>query len=94
MGSTMRLGSRRTLFQTPDCVTSKLYVTYLLPTLKSTLENRTRTSMHVRCKFKVYMLLSTIKKSNHKLTFLPLFRVSFLLASTLTCGYAIPSADC
>lgn len=25
MGSTMRLGSRRTLFQTPDCVTSKLY---------------------------------------------------------------------
>ncbi|KAI4349717.1 hypothetical protein L6164_010277 [Bauhinia variegata] len=28
MGSTMRLGSRRTLFQTPDCVTSKLYVQY------------------------------------------------------------------
>ncbi|KAF8392621.1 hypothetical protein HHK36_022969 [Tetracentron sinense] len=25
MGSTMRLGSRRTLFQTPDCITSKLY---------------------------------------------------------------------
>ncbi|EOX95219.1 CTP synthase family protein isoform 2 [Theobroma cacao] len=25
MGSTMRLGSRRTLFQTPDCLTSKLY---------------------------------------------------------------------
>ncbi|XP_039024861.1 CTP synthase-like isoform X3 [Hibiscus syriacus] len=25
MGSTMRLGSRRTLFQNPDCVTSKLY---------------------------------------------------------------------
>ncbi|KAH9608868.1 hypothetical protein KSS87_002357 [Heliosperma pusillum] len=25
MGNTMRLGSRRTLFQTPDCVTSKLY---------------------------------------------------------------------
>ncbi|KAH1108525.1 hypothetical protein J1N35_012293 [Gossypium stocksii] len=25
MGSTMRLGSRRTQFQTPDCVTSKLY---------------------------------------------------------------------
>ncbi|XP_022727750.1 CTP synthase-like [Durio zibethinus] len=25
MGSTMRRGSRRTLFQTPDCVTSKLY---------------------------------------------------------------------
>ncbi|GAA0142854.1 hypothetical protein Leryth_009008 [Lithospermum erythrorhizon] len=25
MGSTMRLGSRRTLFQTPDCVTAKLY---------------------------------------------------------------------
>ncbi|XWS31791.1 hypothetical protein CRYUN_Cryun23aG0106500 [Craigia yunnanensis] len=30
MGSTMRLGSRRTLFQTPDCVTFKLYVIYLL----------------------------------------------------------------
>ncbi|KAH9768116.1 CTP synthase [Citrus sinensis] len=28
MGSTMRLGSRRTLFQTPDCVTSKLYGDY------------------------------------------------------------------
>ncbi|RYQ88960.1 hypothetical protein Ahy_B09g095847 isoform D [Arachis hypogaea] len=26
MGSTMRLGSRRTLLQTPDCITSKLYV--------------------------------------------------------------------
>ncbi|XP_027362915.1 CTP synthase isoform X2 [Abrus precatorius] len=25
MGSTMRLGSRRTLLQTPDCITSKLY---------------------------------------------------------------------
>ncbi|XP_075490495.1 uncharacterized protein LOC142529023 [Primulina tabacum] len=25
MGSTMRLGTRRTLFQTPDCITSKLY---------------------------------------------------------------------
>ncbi|KAL1558323.1 CTP synthase (glutamine hydrolyzing) [Salvia divinorum] len=25
MGSTMRLGSRRTLFQTPDCLTAKLY---------------------------------------------------------------------
>ncbi|XP_030532531.2 CTP synthase [Rhodamnia argentea] len=25
MGSTMRLGSRRTLFQTPDCITSQLY---------------------------------------------------------------------
>ncbi|KAL5791907.1 hypothetical protein ACOSP7_000501 [Xanthoceras sorbifolium] len=25
MGSTMRLGSRRTLFQTPDCIASKLY---------------------------------------------------------------------
>ncbi|CAM8994576.1 unnamed protein product [Rhodiola kirilowii] len=25
MGSTMRLGSRRTLFQTPDCISSKLY---------------------------------------------------------------------
>ncbi|BFG31181.1 hypothetical protein CerSpe_174550 [Prunus speciosa] len=25
MGSTMRLGSRRTLFQTPECITSKLY---------------------------------------------------------------------
>lgn len=25
MGSTMRLGSRRTLFQTPDCITAKLY---------------------------------------------------------------------
>lgn len=25
MGSTMRLGSRRTLFQTPHCITSKLY---------------------------------------------------------------------
>ncbi|CAL8168878.1 unnamed protein product [Prunus armeniaca] len=25
MGSTVRLGSRRTLFQTPDCITSKLY---------------------------------------------------------------------
>ncbi|GAV92115.1 GATase domain-containing protein [Cephalotus follicularis] len=25
MGSTMRLGSRRTLFQTPDCLASKLY---------------------------------------------------------------------
>ncbi|KAF8006650.1 hypothetical protein BT93_K0836 [Corymbia citriodora subsp. variegata] len=25
MGSTMRLGSRKTLFQTPDCITSKLY---------------------------------------------------------------------
>lgn len=25
MGSTMRLGSRRTLFQTPDCITSNLY---------------------------------------------------------------------
>ncbi|KAF5745904.1 CTP synthase [Tripterygium wilfordii] len=25
MGSTMRLGSRRTLFKTPDCITSKLY---------------------------------------------------------------------
>ncbi|KAK6941059.1 Glutamine amidotransferase [Dillenia turbinata] len=25
MGSTMRLGSRRTLFQNPDCITSKLY---------------------------------------------------------------------
>lgn len=24
MGSTMRLGSRRTLFQTPDCLTAKL----------------------------------------------------------------------
>lgn len=29
MGSTMRLGSRRTLLQTPDCITSKLYVIYL-----------------------------------------------------------------
>ncbi|XP_028781945.1 CTP synthase isoform X2 [Neltuma alba] len=27
MGSTMRLGSRKTLFQTPDCITSKLYHT-------------------------------------------------------------------
>ncbi|XP_027936048.1 CTP synthase-like isoform X2 [Vigna unguiculata] len=27
MGSTMRLGSRRTLLQTSDCITSKLYVT-------------------------------------------------------------------
>ncbi|CAB4277376.1 unnamed protein product [Prunus armeniaca] len=26
MGSTVRLGSRRTLFQTPDCITSKLKV--------------------------------------------------------------------
>ncbi|XP_038900037.1 CTP synthase-like isoform X2 [Benincasa hispida] len=25
MGSTMRLGSRRTLFQTPDCITSRMY---------------------------------------------------------------------
>ncbi|XP_050238953.1 uncharacterized protein LOC126688334 isoform X2 [Mercurialis annua] len=25
MGSTMRLGSRKTLFQTPDCITAKLY---------------------------------------------------------------------
>nr|XP_023923510.1 CTP synthase-like [Quercus suber] len=25
MGNTMRLGSRKTLFQTPDCITSKLY---------------------------------------------------------------------
>ncbi|XP_076952249.1 uncharacterized protein LOC143625917 [Bidens hawaiensis] len=25
MGNTMRLGSRRTLFQTPDCITAKLY---------------------------------------------------------------------
>ncbi|EXB95703.1 CTP synthase [Morus notabilis] len=25
MGNTMRLGTRRTLFQTPDCITSKLY---------------------------------------------------------------------
>ncbi|CAL9018705.1 unnamed protein product [Prunus brigantina] len=25
IGSTVRLGSRRTLFQTPDCITSKLY---------------------------------------------------------------------
>ncbi|CAB4286377.1 unnamed protein product [Prunus armeniaca] len=25
VGSTVRLGSRRTLFQTPDCITSKLY---------------------------------------------------------------------
>ncbi|MCL7048404.1 hypothetical protein MKW94_002977, partial [Papaver nudicaule] len=28
MGSTMRLGSRRTLFQTTDCITSKLYHNY------------------------------------------------------------------
>ncbi|KAF7804901.1 CTP synthase isoform X1 [Senna tora] len=28
MGSTMRLGSRRTLLQTPNCITSKLYVMY------------------------------------------------------------------
>ncbi|KAL2991794.1 hypothetical protein AAZX31_10G014900 [Glycine max] len=28
MGSTMRLGSRRTLLQTSDCITSKLYVMY------------------------------------------------------------------
>lgn len=36
MGSTMRLGSRRTLFQTPDCVTSKLYVMIIFFSLERT----------------------------------------------------------
>nr|XP_033510274.1 CTP synthase-like isoform X4 [Nicotiana tomentosiformis] len=39
MGSTMRLGSRRTLFQTPDCITAKLYRFYMSSFHSITIQN-------------------------------------------------------